>query len=202
MGMYVRILDLFFAPRCCQCGVEGSWFCETCLLKIPQQSIQAYRDGLYFYGYLQDPLIQKLIHLLKYAGITEPVRRYLSVCNSSPEWKSACFIPVPVSTKRRKERGYNQAEIIADELAKKCLGIVVVNLIGKYERVSLVGKSREERISQAAHQFYWMNNEIPPASSYIVVDDVITTGSTLLACLQILRDNGVSAIGVSLAHER
>jgi predicted amidophosphoribosyltransferase len=201
MGSLTWFLDIFFAPLCCNCAEEGTWLCNICLCTLKREGLTVHAEGFLFVYFLEEGCVREVIHLLKYGGVTEPLRKLIRQCPQLP-WQGCCFIPVPVSMGRKKERGYNQAEVIAQELAFQCGGFVSSELLGKHERTSLVGKNRHERKIQAGEQFYWKGKSPPGAASYVVVDDVLTTGSTMGACIALLKVHGIEAEGFALAHER
>lgn len=113
------------------------------------------------------------------------------------------LIPVPLGEKRMKERGYNQMERICETAVAK-LGDSVACMPGALRRVretapqtSLSGDQRRINMLGA----FAAKNELDPSYSYIVVDDVVTTASTLLAAVDALRIGGAYQVGaIALAH--
>ncbi|WP_288018429.1 ComF family protein [Tenuifilum sp.] len=100
------------------------------------------------------------------------------------------IIPVPLHPKRLKERGYNQAEVIAKGLAE-AMKIPVVNdvlLRNRYTQTQ-TKKSRIERIQNISGAFSIHNPQKIANGHILLVDDVITTGSTLETCTQAIIDN-------------
>ncbi len=107
------------------------------------------------------------------------------------------IIPVPISPKRMKERGYNQSALIANEIAKmlnleynnKCL-LKTKNII---EQSKLNKEQRQENI-QGAYKLY--NSQILKNKKILLVDDIYTTGSTVNECSKILKQANPQKIGV------
>ncbi len=130
------------------------------------------------------------------------------------EW---IFVPIPLSPARLRKRGYNQAEILAQELSKK-FNFPVQNLLQRIKDTQTqVGRSSIERKMNIKDVFEIINH--PSASSghsaessgskrfrkncsIFLVDDVVTTGSTLLEAAKILKRNGAQKVfGLTLARD-
>lgn len=99
-----------------------------------------------------------------------------------------CIIPVPLTKERKKERGYNQAEIMAKPLAE-ALGVpidnkLIIKTISNKEQAKLTGKEREENVIGV---YSLAENADVKGKNYLIVDDVMTTGSTLSEIAKILK---------------
>lgn len=202
----LALLPRIFDPRCFTCGhpfdgwLEGERTCPHCLDLNPafHRAICAFRA--------QGP-VRTIIHRIKYekspyladdlvvAAIQDiAFRRHLA---------GSHLIPVPLHRSRHQDRGYNQAERIACVLAQNIPGCQwSPALLKKYATASQTRLGREERRRNVAEAF-----EINPAYSiqpdvrYVVIDDVLTTGSTLHACAKTLRDAGALWVdAAALAH--
>lgn len=113
------------------------------------------------------------------------------------------MVPIPLYKERLRRRGYNQSEILAKELSKK-LNIKAENLLIRIKetnsQVGLKQKERQENISGAFK--INPNSPISCRSNILLVDDVLTTGSTLLEAAKILKKNGVKNVwGITLARD-
>ena len=106
----------------------------------------------------------------------------------------AVIVPVPLHTRRRRERGFNQAELIAHALSHVS-GLPMIQTIERIRyttpQAQLSAKQRQTNIIGAFGQG---NMVVKKANSVILVDDVITTGSTVAECATALRRQGVSKI--------
>jgi ComF family protein len=153
-----------------------------------------------------DPL-RSAIHALKYEGKAElgaPLSRYLVAIFQRPPWTELTFsfdgcIPVPLHPKRYKERGYNQAALLASGFSKWVkIPLRERWLARSRETASQVTLSAEERRKNTADAFI-----APPdvaGKRLLVIDDVTTTGATLTACAHALRKAGAATIcGLALA---
>lgn len=150
-----------------------------------------------------DPTVRSAIHEAKYHGTDES---FALLCAALAEYFEgevplgpSVIVPVPLSRERRKERGFNQVEEI---VRRAGLGFpiepkLLVRLRDTASQVSLPRTARRENMRGAFGAAY-------PASAdttYIVIDDVITTGATLQAAIDALRQAGARRIlPIALAH--
>ncbi|MBU0487112.1 MAG: ComF family protein [Bacteroidetes bacterium] len=147
--------------------------------------------------------VQKLIHRLKYKGDKE-VGEYLSKLfgeelMKSPLFSTAtCVIPVPLHPKKLKKRGYNQAEVVADGIAAG-MGICVncKTLVRATFTETQTRKARFNRWQNVEGIFQIKSPEELENQHVILCDDVVTTGSTLEACVNALQQ--IRNIKVSIA---
>ncbi len=124
------------------------------------------------------------------------------------------IVPIPISIQRRKERGYNQCELITDELKQRDTHkrfLVIQNLLIRTHHASRQTlKDRSERL-QSAQGIFDVNEKvlkhmlnINPEIQHIpivIIDDVITTGSTMKEAIDALEKAGFTQVhGLSLAH--
>lgn len=156
-------------------------------------------------NYLIDLFCESLIQQEEFSNILQ---------KSSP---NLIFVPIPLSSSKFRKRGYNQAEILANGLAKR-LDIRAWSLLERViDTKSQVGLKREERIENIKNAFKISNNyqfscEAGSGSArqisnfqyktIFLVDDVLTSGSTFLEAARILKRNGAQKIyGLALAKD-
>lgn len=226
-NIYKQIKDYIFPVFCLDCGQEGMWLCDDCYKKLNLSGRffcpvchtqtedgaccdkclgQSYLDKeIAVLKYSEQEIIGEIIHNLKYnyaedlAVLIEKI--ILEFCQKNSVLFSNFYsvIPIPLHKKRYAERGFNQAEIIADSLAKALSLSMSKNLERiKYtkQQAKLDKKEREENTKEA---FVYLDDIVP--KSVILVDDVFTTGSTMQACAKALKEKGVEkVIGFTLAR--
>ena len=118
------------------------------------------------------------------------------------DWSADAVVPVPLHPERRRERGYNQAELIARPLAKR-LGIkVATHLLTRIKpRPSQLLLSRSERWKSVHGAYATPAGVKVDKLRILLVDDVMTTGATLDACARALKKAGVSkVVGLTVAR--
>lgn len=216
------LLDLFFPRLCVLCGREGVWACPNCQTTIGFEETRLETawphldTALALFPFPEGGLIRELLHNLKYNGIFEAasslldiVKKYFSVAEIRELLSlsgEAILIPVPSSPAKLKSRGYNQAEELAKALSTWLQFPVWPQALRRQQRTSQVGKSLEERQAQAANIYKWGGKVVPPEyidKEWLIIDDLMTTGSTLracAACLQPYTQKGIKAL--TLAYEK
>ncbi|MFQ5746864.1 MAG: ComF family protein [Gemmatimonadota bacterium] len=106
------------------------------------------------------------------------------------------LVPVPLSSARRRERGFNQARLIADILGRE-IGWPVAELLRRPRTGRRqVGLGREDRMANVAGRFRVEEMPPPAGRPVLLVDDVVTTGATAAACAAALHAAGVPCAGV------
>ena len=224
-------LDLLFPLECFGCRKEGDVLCPSCLTGLtrlnwpycrlcahPGQSspCASCRDSPLDVDAIRAPFlfggaIQEAVHAFKYRNLRaaapklgELMGRFLT----SGRIPGDLLVPVPLHSSRRRQRGYNQSELLAREISKTT-GLPVDNglLARVHNTPPQVGAAgREERRRNVDGSFEVKNG--PRAkpdlrgAAIIVVDDVATTGSTISACASALKLAGAASVwGLVLARE-
>lgn len=156
---------------------------------------------------------QKLIYNFKYKPFLKDLTTVLTDLfyesiiqneNFNQELKKGewIFVPIPLSSTKLKKRGYNQSEILAKTLSKR-FKIPVQNIL-KRERntTSQVGLSNMDRKLNVKNAFILNTKYLIQNTNVFLVDDVVTTGSTLKEAANVLKRNGVKkVIGLTLARD-
>ena len=215
-------LDLAFPAACSGCGREGAPLCTVCLPALDARLGLPGGTPIGLPADLPAPLLQlewcapfagpvrAALHDLKYAGerrLAEPLgesvaRRWGRVGTSAD-----LVVPVPVHAGRERQRGYDQAALIA-AVAGERLGLPVVRALER-ERATVAQfeLGRDERASNVAGAFRLRRSRGrgPSVAGHwvLLVDDVVTTGSTLAACAAALERAGARAVSaIAVARER
>ena len=219
MKLWDTIAELLYPSRarCLGCGDLGGtgdadWLCSDCRKKLKPKAHTAYSehwgtDGIskgYFALYYAPP-ISRLIRAFKYESVyrcadylvelMEPVLQAIRPGDYD------CLVPVPLHYDREWTRGFNQAKVLARLIGKR-LNIPVNT---ELKRSVNTRKQAKLRVSQRRKN---VENAFYTKSSYeglrvLIVDDVLTTGSTACACAKVLRKAGatdVAALTVAGSH--
>jgi len=141
--------------------------------------------------------VQNALHTLKYRrniGLGESFATQMAEFLKLLQWPVDIFIPVPLGKKRLKERGYNQVALIARPLAYEIgLEYSPRALWKARETRSQVGLSISKR-RENVHNAYQADPKVVKRKSVILMDDVATTGSTILACTDALLSAGAREV--------
>ena len=144
-----------------------------------------------------EPPADAIVHALKYGGwrsIGEMMgRRMVAVC--SPPEGDAVVVPIPTTSRRRRVRGYNQARVLAEVVARE-LGVAMVEALDRPSGGTQVRLGPRERRSNVQGSF----RVIPSSCSrirgpgVILIDDVLTTGATALSAASALGEKGAKSV--------
>jgi len=208
--MEVRFLqnfvDLFYPRTCPACGVSlmhgEKLMCTDCLIHLPKSNYHRFEENpvaKVFWGrtkiemasalyvFEKGSKYQKLIHKMKYKGqkdIGIELGKMFGedLCNTA--FKSIdTIIPVPLHPRKLRKRGFNQAELIARGLGESLEKPVDPNnLYRKVANPTQTKKNRIERWENVSGIFDIKNPDKVENKHILLVDDVLTTGSTLEAC--------------------
>ena len=231
-----NILNIVFPVKCMLCGKGAKAdLCPTCLRDMPSAERESAKWIFPLYDY-RNPTIKKSLWLLKYKGkkrlanvfaeiIYEKILEELSELSVMENFIEPILIPIPLSPKRYRERGYNQAQLICEELIKinnlrhlsaearaktngtnKKLNFILENniliKIKETEHQARI-KNRRVRLKNLAGSFdikskkvNWVKNR-----NIILIDDIITTGATLNEAKKVLKKAGArKVIAFTVAH--
>jgi ComF family protein len=163
------------------------------------------------YHFEKDGTLQSLIHHLKYGGITalgvELDRRLGECVQAALGSESICgIVPVPLHPTKRRERGYNQSEYICKGVHERTgLSVIQPVLLRRKYTKSQTELNIDRRKENVRDAFAVDKSFLPiiPHQTFLIVDDIITTGSTIDACAKVLVEHGakhVFAASVALAN--
>lgn len=203
------VVNIFFPVYCLQCSALGQWLCQNCKSKLvfsstPVVSGQPNRaiDGIWTVLSDRQKIARVLIYFLKYKGIVE-IGTILGELAASylnqkivdfPEFKIDFIVSVPTTAKRLKWRGYNQAQIIAERLAQE-LNLPYKNVLSRQRQSRpQVGLTASDRRKNIRNNFIVFNKVYLTDKRVLIVDDVVTTGSTMAECAAVLKKNGVELV--------
>src|SRR3989344_146707 len=224
------ILDIVFPVNCLDCGSAGSELCIRCIAEIPAAERESAKWIFSIFDY-RHPSIKKALWLLKYKGKKRFAKIFakvmhgrileeLSELSVMENFHDAILVPIPLSRQRYKERGYNQAELICNELIKldrknnlrhgvdeKLNFSLKKNILVKPNDTEHQARihNRGERLKNIVGSFSVKNtleniNKIKNRN-IILIDDIITTGATLTEARKTLKQAGArKVIAFTVAH--
>lgn len=201
------LLEMVSPPHCRTCGhpfygeVTSPSQCEKCQGLDP--AFGEGRTAVLFKGGARSLVIEFKYHRGQHVleDLMELFRRAEHVLELA---RGAVLVPVPLHPRKARERGYNQARLLADALAKAAgSGTRVRELLRRVvDTRTQTAFDREARRANLKNAFALVPGEVlDPALRHILVDDVFTTGSTLNSCARTLRRAGLLKLDVvTFAH--
>ncbi|MEZ3444464.1 MAG: ComF family protein [Lachnospiraceae bacterium] len=182
-------------PRCRRCGkqlADGmTQYCHDC-----RQRRHVYDYGYALYDYQS---MRKSIYRFKYGNRCEYAAFYArDICGKLADelrmMDADSIVPVPVHASRKRERGYNQAELVAAELSRltgiRMYGDLVRRVRKTVPQKELTIQERQNNLKKAFN----ITTNVVKLNKTILVDDIYTTGSTLDAVAMELKRHGVKAV--------
>ena len=207
-----HLLNLVYPKNCCICkenliGNEEE-ICTACLYHIPRTNFHLQKDNAIekrfwgkanierataFFFFQKGSDFRELLHLLKYKGEQQigVVLGEFAAADllQSPDFSGIDFlVPVPLHHNKLRQRGYNQSECIARGLSQVLnIPIDAKNLFRVIENPTQTKKSVYERWENTNGIFDIVDAKIFENKHILLIDDVLTTGSTLVACVEALQ---------------
>ncbi len=220
------LLDFVYPPTCLLCGerleTEGA-FCLTCLKKFLDSLELASQKGRKDFPRLRDevffdemvscwaytPDLEKVIHRIKYQrgkklGFFMGRKAGEALRGHFRGWKDGLFVPVPLHKVRKRERGFNQSEILCRGLSKHISFRVCPDLLVRHRNTATQTKlDAQERQENVRDAFEVHHSGLVVGKRVVLVDDVVTTGATMNSCAKSLKKAGAKeVVGVALARPK
>ena len=224
-GAANSVLELLMPMRCVSCDREGPYVCSACEPSLPKlkgdrcrscatpgptgicETCAAYRPAYdrIIARYLMDGAVRVAVHDLKYRNLraaAPDLGRLIAASVHDSRVAADVVVPVPIHRRREKQRGYNQSEHLASAVAKE-LGLPAeFRMLRKVRDTEpQVSMPNDEDRRNNLNDAFICESKLP-GSSILLVDDVVTTGSTMAACAEVLKAAGTSTVfGAALARE-
>jgi ComF family protein len=214
-------LNLLFPKLCINCQRENDYLCQDCFSIVadtmyisPSSAAQKFKNlsGLISAAPYQNFIIKRLIAQFKYPPyvkelaktLTSLIIHHVQLAEGPAGLKEVeVLIPIPLTKKRLKERGFNQSEEIAKELSQflkiPLLNNVLLKVKETLPQAELSGQERRENIKGV---FACQESENLKGKKVLLVDDVFTTGSTMEEAAKALKKAGAKQVwGITVARE-
>lgn len=198
------VLTAFFPELCPYCDKvidPEQYACRECKKKLPEYPVTAYVEGGYrcTSPFMYKDCFAESVKRLKFNNRAQYARTLaFAMVNSlgfSPNAFDFDFITcVPMYPEQKNERGYNQSELLAKECAD-LMNIPYIDALEKFKKnkVQHSLKGRERR-SNVRGVYRPVNREKLKDKRILLIDDIITTGSTLAECAKVLKKSGCGDI--------
>jgi len=214
---YNEVLNFILPPVCLSCesllSNGNKYLCDNCsssIVKINNDAdviLSALNSDspiskVYsLYLFQETTPIQTLMHALKYGQMRRIGVQYGSLLANEVLMKSSLsvdyIIPVPLHISKKRERGYNQSDFICEGISRILQTRVLKKCLKRKRFTQTQTKlTREERMKNVSGAFELRNKfrDLIKSKNILIVDDVITTGSTILECSKVLKDAGCGEI--------
>ncbi|MDP2173057.1 MAG: ComF family protein [Candidatus Cloacimonadaceae bacterium] len=222
------LLDLLFPPACFHChgrmetaslivcdtclelnGALDEDVCKKCGTPLESEDCDVCAENEFYFdiaraAYRFSGPMQTIIHQLKYNGMVSPVsfivKGMQTTVNANAELSDIDFITaVPLHRVRRRERGFNQSELLARALAK-ALGVKYADPVSRHQYTeSQTRLHKQQRIKNLGGAFKLRHKADLTNKRVLLIDDVFTTGSTVNEVSQVLKSGGAGYIAVLTA---
>lgn len=208
-----NILDIIYPQTCGICGkINKKSICRKCEIILEKQAqFTVINEG----KEIEDKNFNEIIYIFKYEGLIRNTIIDYKFNEKSYLYKTLVdfmiknrkilqkinnydiIIPVPISKKRQKERGYNQSLLIAEEISKKSNIQINKDCLIKTKNIIEQSKlNKEERNTNIQNVYELRNKEVFLDKKILLLDDIYTTGSTVNECSKILRQANPMQIGI------
>jgi len=228
------ILDLIFPKFCVNCKKFGDYVCPNCFIYLSFDVVnicavcsrpsidgsthpgcfKKYSIDGTFVGIEYNSIAKKLIYRFKYRPYISDLNKFLtdllfeSLIQKEDFNKlldeNFVFVPIPLSSKKERSRGYNQSELLAQNLGRK-FGLKSINLLKRVKETKVqAGLTKKDRRENLANAFSLeTQNSKGKIQNIFLVDDILTTGATFDSAAHVLKRAGVKKVyGIALAKER
>ncbi len=206
--MFNFALNLFFPPICGLCGKkDDNWLCENCKVQLYKKKKSVIFDVfgknyeeygyLFIYNDIRDLILDYKFNEKSYLSNTfstiildDPI-----MCKKIKEYDM--IISVPMTKKKKAKRGYNQTELIINNISKKLKIEYNKNILIKIKENKTQSTLKEkDRYKNVKNVYNIKNKELIQNKKIILFDDILTTGATINECSKVLKNNYAKEIFV------
>lgn len=224
MSVLEKVIGLLAPPDCIVCGDEGSLLCRRC----SADSIKPFGERCWRCNSLSagsktcakcrtfgplghvwistnyESTAQNLVRKYKFGhsrSAAEPLALMMSKnLSSTAQSTEMLVVHVPTATSRIRERGFDHSQLLAKTIAAN-LRLEYSNSLRRLDQTRQLGSKREDRLTQLSNSFDVKNN-IVIGRNILLIDDVLTTGGTLIAAAKVLTTSGAKQVNALVFAKR
>ena len=214
MKFFDRVLELLYPTKCTFCHklTGGDTVCKSCAEKLPLTAGGAQAQKFPFISQCVSPLyyegnVRESLLRYKFGGLSlysAVYAGFMAKCIDENQISCDIITWVPLSRKRLRKRGYDQAKLLAGELSERT-GIPCCRLLKKTRNNPAQSGTggAEKRRANVSGVYTALKPERIKGKSILLVDDIVTTGATLSECGRILLSAGAGEVrAVTVARKR
>ncbi len=213
---FLDSLTGLLAPhQCLACGAFGALLCSSCRELLPQAQPKCYRCGRTDQGYATcktcrkssalgsvyvcteyEGFAEKIVRQMKFERAIEATRliaKIAAIQFGSVLVDDVVIVPVPTATSRVRERGYDQAVVMAKHFSKHT-GLPCANALRRLGQQRQTTSTRAQRLAQLDGAFEMKARKLKGVRHVLLIDDVLTTGATLETAARVLKQAGVRRV--------
>ncbi|MDE2774325.1 MAG: ComF family protein [Chloroflexota bacterium] len=207
----IWLQDLIFPPSCGNCGRVDYRFCASCRHTLEQTAVVLSPgtretpdelDALIATGKHRG-ILRSAVQAFKYDGARDlalPLANRLVEALRLVDWRIDFVAPVPLSADREAERGYNQSALLCQPF------VAATGLAARADAIRRIRKTHQQAMLSGHERSANVKNAFRASQnvnglSVLLIDDVVTTGSTLRECARALKAKGADAVyGITISH--
>ncbi len=202
-------LDIFFPRTCVGCGSDGQFLCQPCqdsIIIVPQKlTLNGITKTIVATDYHQAQ-IESAIKQFKYHNLPQLAKPLSDLLIKTLELESPFpiyyLLAVPLHRKRLRQRGYNQSDLLAKNIANHFHWPLLTGLSRIVDTKHQAGLSRAERLINTQEAFLYHGPTLA-GKNILLIDDVVTTGATLESIARSLKNSMPNSIvGLAIARNR
>lgn len=216
MKLLDTLLDLLYPPRCAFCHrllrQSGDGVCSSCRDHLPYTGSLAERGKLTHIGrcvspFFYEKLVRDSLHRFKFAqraGYAGIYAGFMVKCIDENQISCDSITWAPVSRRRLRERGYDQSELLAREVSAR-LGVPCVRMLDKVRHTpqQSLTKDVRQRRENVKGAYRCCDPAIAEGKQILLIDDIVTSGSTLSECAGLLMKAGAAGVNaLTVARKR
>lgn len=228
MSAFEAAIGLLAPPECLNCAAEGSSLCYTCSRSVIlpfgercwrcnalspncRTCASCRHTGSPPFVWIvtdHDGVARDLLSFYKFGHhrpAAEPIARLMTDTfqkfNRGTSLNDYLVVPIPTATSHIRERGFGHSELLAKTTALK-LGMEHTNVLRRLGQIRQLGSRREDRLKQLNSSFAVKKPKLVTGRRILLIDDVVTTGGTLIAAAQTLRAAGAKQVSALLFAKR
>lgn len=212
MKIFSALLDLLFPPKCIFCHrlliQDEESICPACAASLPimekaerEQHLRGISLCTSAFRYEGD--VRSSLHRYKFGGCAFYAEKYAQIMAKlfdAEELSCDVISYVPLSRQRRRKRGYDQAQLLAEQLSR-LTGIPCVCTLQKLRNTAAQSgtKDKARRYANIHGAYRADHTEVFSGREILLVDDIVTTGATLEECAAVLLASGAKAVKAATA---
>ncbi len=210
MKYIARILGIIYPIKCVECGKIGEkYLCKRCRARLGikiETHIEEYKNKNFkkhIYLFKYDGWIREKIIKYKFRNNAYLYRLFIELIIENNIFNKYDYImPIPISKNRKRERGYNQSDLIAKEIVNQINNVSLARVISKkIDNKAQSMLNKKERATNVKDVYVINEKNIVKFKDItnkkiLLIDDIFTTGNTVNEVARILKEYGIKSIDV------